>query len=108
MFTRVHRETGLIGLLVGLSYGMSAILADFNGWDLPLCYMNMWWAYLWNIILPVTSIFVASKVIDLKHDPASDEELRGLIYQRRENSAELREWMGRRGICARGCGSGRI
>ena len=96
VFTRVHRETGLIGLLVGLSYGMSAILADFNGWDLPLWYMNTWWAYLWNIILPATSMFVASKIIDLKRGPASDEELRGLIYQRRENPAELRKLMGHR------------
>ena len=31
VFTRVHRGTGIIGLVVGLIYGISAIIADAKG-----------------------------------------------------------------------------
>ena len=96
VFTRVHRETGIIGLLVGLGYGLSAILADFNDWPLPVWYQNTWWTYLWNLILPAVSMLVASKLIDWRCGPVADEELRGLVYVRHENPAELRELMGHR------------
>ena len=96
VFTRVHRETGIIGLLVGLGYGLSAILADFNDWPLPVWYQNTWWTYLWNLILPAVSMLIASKLIDWMRGPVSDEGLRGLVYVRHENPAELRELMGHR------------
>src|SRR5437762_833501 len=40
VFTRVHRATGIIGLVVGLVYGLSAILADFNKWGWPAWYVS--------------------------------------------------------------------
>lgn len=95
VFTRVHRATGVVGLLVGLTYGISAILADFNAWNLPVWYTNTWWAYLWNLVLPATSMLVASKIIDLFRGPATDEELVGLIYARHEAPGG-RELMGTR------------
>ena len=61
VFTRVHRQTGIVGLLVGLGYGMSAILADFNEWALPVWYQNTWWTYLWNLVLPALSMLIAFK-----------------------------------------------
>ncbi len=96
VFTRVHRQTGIVGLLVGLSYGMSAILADFNDWALPVWYQNTWWTYLWNLVLPALSMLIASKVIDWRRGPVRDEELRGLVYARREDPASLRQHMGQR------------
>ena len=96
VFTRVHRQTGIVGLLVGLGYGMSAILADFNEWALPVWYQNTWWTYLWNLVLPALSMIVASKVIDWRRGPVRDEELRGLVYARREDPASLRQHMGQR------------
>jgi SSS family solute:Na+ symporter len=36
IFTRVHRQTGIIGLLVGLAYGLSAILCEADQWPLQL------------------------------------------------------------------------
>ena len=96
VFTRVHRQTGIVGLLVGLGYGMSAILADFNDWALPVWYQNTWWTYLWNLVLPALSMLVASKVIDWRRGPVRDEELRGLVYARREDPAALRPLMARR------------
>ena len=96
VFTRVHRQTGIVGLLVGLGYGMSAILADFNEWALPVWYQNTWWTYLWNLVLPALSMLIASKVIDWRRGPVRDEELRGLVYARREDPASLRQHMGQR------------
>jgi len=97
VFTRVHRATGLIGLLVGLGYGISAILADFNHWPLPVWYTSTWWAYLWNILLPAGSMLLASKIIDRLRGPVTDEEIKGLIYRRRlEPEEDLRSIMGRR------------
>jgi len=96
VFTRVHRQTGIVGLVVGLSYGMSAILANFNDWPLPIWYQNTWWTYLWNLVLPAASMFIASKLIDWRSGPVDHETLRGLVYVRHENPAELRELMGHR------------
>jgi SSS family solute:Na+ symporter len=97
VFTRVHRATGLVGLLVGLGYGISAILADFNHWPLPVWYTSTWWAYWWNILLPGGSMLLASKIIDLRRGPATDEEIKGLVYSRKVDQLEdLRAVMGRR------------
>lgn len=96
VFTRVHRETGIVGLLVGLGYGLSALLADFNEWPLPVWYQNTWWTYLWNLVLPAASMLIASKLIDRRRGPVRDEELRGLIYVRHEDPAALRPLMARR------------
>ncbi len=96
VFTRVHREAGIVGLLVGLGYGLSAVLADFNEWPLPVWYQNTWWTYLWNLVLPAVSMLIASKAIDWRRGPVRDEALRGLIYARREDPAALRPLMARR------------
>ncbi len=96
VFTRVHRETGIVGLLVGLGYGLSALLADFYEWPLPVWYQNTWWTYLWNLVLPAASMLIASKLIDWRRGPVRDEELRGLIYVRHEDPAALRPLMARR------------
>ena len=95
IFTRVHRATGIIGLAVGLIYGMSAILAEAYAWSLPVWYTNTWWAYLWNLILPATSMVVASKVIDQWRGPATDQEIAGLVYARQEQ-IDVRALMGTR------------
>ena len=96
VFTRVHRATGIVGLLVGLGYGLSALLADFNEWPLPVWYQNTWWTYLWNLVLPAASMLIASKLIDRRRGPVRDEELRGLIYTRHEDPAALRPLMAQR------------
>ena len=96
VFTRVHRATGIIGLTVGLIYGISAILADANGWALPVWYTNTWWAYLWNLVLPAGSMLIASKVIDLLRGSVKEEEIEGLVYTRQEATTNLRELMANR------------
>ena len=96
IFTRVHRATGAIGLFTGLAYGISSILGDTLQWPLPTWYTNMWWAYLWNIILPAIVMLIASKVITLRRGPATAEEIEGLVYTRERPQKNIRELMGKR------------
>jgi SSS family solute:Na+ symporter len=97
VFTRVHRATGLIGLLVGLAYGISAILADFNGWGWPVWYVSPWWTYVWNTVVPAVAMVLASWIIDLVRGPVTERELEGLVYTGREVPAAVaRESVARR------------
>ena len=96
VFTRVHRETGILGLSAGLIYGIVAILADFNEWPMPVWLQNTWWTYLWNLVIPATTMAAASKWMDVTRGRLPDEALRGLIYTRHENVAELRPLMAQR------------
>ena len=94
VFTRVHRETGIVGLAVGLTYGASAILGEARGWPLPVWYTDLWWAYLWNLVLPAASMWIVSKGIDARRGRLTREELRGLVYSREDDDpAGLRESM---------------
>ena len=96
VFTRVHRRAGAFGLITGLGYGIFAIIADFSQWALPVWLINTWWTYLWNIILPVSAMAIASGVMDRIQGPVREDELRGLVYTRHEIGTDLRELMGRR------------
>ena len=96
VFTRVHRRTGIFGLLVGLTYGILAIIADANQWGWPVWITHTWWTYLWNILLPATTMLIISRVISIFHGPMKEEEYKGLVYERHTVTAELRELMGHR------------
>ena len=93
VFTRVHRSTGIVGLLIGLVYGVSAILGESLDWGLPVWYTNTWWTYLWNIVLPAAGMLIASWVITLRRGPVSDDDLEGLIYARQNDLASVRNRM---------------
>lgn len=96
VFTRVHRATGIIGLLVGLAYGISAILAERYDWGLPVWYTHTWWAYLWNIVFPATAMLMASQIITGMRGRATDQELQGLVFARAEHVPDLRDRMAHR------------
>lgn len=103
IFTRVHRATGIIGLLAGLAYGMLAILADVNKWGWPVWIVNTWWAYLWNLVIPAGAILIADAQITKARGPATDDELRGLIYAPAEvPQADLGALVSRRLAAIRG------
>ena len=58
--TRVHRQSGLVGLSVGALYGLSSFVGEARGWDLPFWWTNTWWAYLWSVCLPAAAMLAYS------------------------------------------------
>lgn len=47
--TRVHRGSGLPGLLAGVACGIVAMAGDRWEWALPVWMTSMWWSYLWAV-----------------------------------------------------------
>jgi len=84
--TPVNRRTGNIGLLFGISYGLSSLLGDTWGWPLPLWWTNTWWAYLWSPLVTAISMLAFSLIWGW----ASEKELTGLTsgIQRLHRSTE--------------------
>ena len=74
--TRVHRRSGVAGLLAGIAYGLSSLLGEMFGWPLPLWWTNTWWAYVWSIAITAGAMLVVSLI----EGWATDEEVRGLVY----------------------------
>ena len=81
--TRVHRSAGGVGLLAGVTYGVFAFLARTLQWPLPIWLINLWWGYLWNLLLPAASMLVYSWTLDRFCGPLRPEELAGLTYRTR-------------------------
>jgi solute:Na+ symporter, SSS family len=80
--TTVRREAGIWGLVAGLAYGLFAIVADLQAWQLPAILTNTWWTFIWNIFIPAGVMLVVSKVLDAQRGPAPESELDGLVYSR--------------------------
>ena len=81
--TRVHRSAGAVGLLAGVTYGVFAFLARTFQWPLPVWLINLWWGYLWSLLLPSISMLVYSWTLDRFRGPVRPEELAGLTYRTR-------------------------
>ena len=81
--TRVHRSAGAVGLLAGVTYGVFAFLARTFQWPLPVWLVNLWWGYLWSLLLPSISMLVYSWTLDRFRGPVRPEELAGLTYRTR-------------------------
>lgn len=47
--TPVHRDSGMAGMVAGMAFGVTAMLADRLGWDLPIWVTSVWWGYLWAV-----------------------------------------------------------
>ena len=75
--TRVHRGSGLPGLVVGMLYGASSLLGDRFDWPLPVWWTNTWWAYPWGILLTAGTMIVFSLV----YGWASREDVSGLVFR---------------------------
>ncbi len=90
--TKVHRSAGAVGLLLGFTYGTTAFLARTFQWPLPVWLINLWWGYLWNLLLPGTGMLVYSRILSRFRGPLREEDLAGLTYRTRHLPAvDLRE-----------------
>lgn len=90
--TKVHRSAGVVGLVVGAIYGLFAFTAGQYKWDLPVWLVNVWWGYLWNLVLPALSMMVYSAILDSTRGRVRDVDLAGLTYPTRDLlPADVRE-----------------
>ena len=78
--TRAHRSSGVTGLTVGACYGVFAFLARTFEWSYPVWLIDLWWGYLWNLVLPTSSMLLYSAILDRVHGKVSETDLAGLTY----------------------------
>ena len=88
-FTRVHRSSGLIGLLAGAAYGIlrmaAPLVAEQTGWVLlPPAMMGTYAAYPFSMLVTAATMVLVSQVAGWESGRASD------LTSRQEESAWLR------------------
>ena len=83
-FTKVHRSAAVVGLSVGAVYGLFAFSARTLEWQHPSWLIDVWWGYLWNVLLPATSMIVYSAILDQVRGPMKEADLAGLTYPTRD------------------------
>ena len=88
-FTRVHRSSGLIGLLAGAAYGIlrmaAPLVAEQTGWVLlPPVMMGTYAAYPFSMLVTAATMVLVSQVTGWESGKASD------LTNRQEESAWLR------------------
>ena len=88
-FTRVHRCSGLIGLLAGAAYGIlrmaAPLVAEQTGWVLlPPVMMGTYAAYPFSMLVTAATMVLVSQVTGWESGRASD------LTSRQEESAWLR------------------
>ena len=88
-FTRVHRSSGLIGLLAGAAYGIlrmaAPLVAEQTGWVLlPPVMMGTYAAYPFSMLVTAATMVLVSQVTGWESGRASD------LTSRQEESAWLR------------------
>ena len=74
--TRVHRRSGTVGLAIGISYGLISFLGDSCEWPLPFWWTNMWWTYLYGLVVTCGSMVLMTLFWGWERK----EDLRGLVY----------------------------
>ncbi len=62
VFTRVHRRSGLVGLIAGSSYGILAVIGSSLGM-LPVWLTDRFVAYLWSIAITSGAMILSSLVL---------------------------------------------
>ena len=72
--TRVHRRSGLIGLVIGGSYGLLGLIdreiVSF-GWTPPL-FFEQWYSYPFSILITASVMLLATPLLNRKYPPVPD------------------------------------
>jgi len=98
VLTRVHRQSGIIGLLVGSTYGVLALVdrafydIEFYGIELPSWFTGRWPAYCWSLFITTITMSVTTLILGRDTGDTSDwSEDQGWLHRSREELPELRE-----------------
>lgn len=94
IFTRVHRRSGLVGLLVGGSYGIIALI-DRQFYDvafLPDWLTERWIALSWSIGFTLIPMIVMTLVLGREDSQADEQwEESGWLQRSREELPDFRD-----------------
>ena len=75
VFTRVHRRSGLVGLIAGSSYGILAVIGSSLEM-LPVWLTDRFVAYLWSIAITSSAMILCSLVLRR----AAEQDALGTIF----------------------------
>jgi SSS family solute:Na+ symporter len=94
VLTRVHRRSGIVGLLVGSAYGVLA-LVDREFYDmpsLPFWLTSKWPAFCWSLLITTITMAVTTLVLGRdKGDTTTWSEDKGWLRRSREELPKLIE-----------------
>lgn len=91
-FSRFHRGSGTVGLVVGAVYGVFAFVSGgglepigIGGTDaVPVWLTDTWWTYLWAPVVTLVSMAVYSGFVTRREGVVQDEDIAGLTYRTRD------------------------
>ena len=91
VFTRVHRRSGIVGLIAGSSYGILAVIGSSLGM-LPFWLTDRFVAYLWSIAITSGAMILSSLVLgrEQKRDALGTEES-GWLRRSQADVPEIQE-----------------
>ena len=94
VLTRVHRRSGIVGLLVGSAYGVLA-LVDRELYDLaslPSWLTSRWPAFCWSLLITTITMVVTTLVLGRDtRDTTTWSEDKGWLHRSREELPKLKE-----------------
>lgn len=94
VLTPAHRRSGLIGLLVGASYGMVAFVDRqfFADTGLPTWFTNRWTSFGWSVLFTGSAIAVTTLILGRQsQDQLAETKDTGWLLRSREALPPLRE-----------------
>ncbi|MQA03599.1 MAG: hypothetical protein GEV07_13050 [Streptosporangiales bacterium] len=91
-FSRFHRGSATVGLIVGSLYGVFAFVAGGGleplgvaAWEgVPIWVSNTWWTYLWAPAVTLASMAVFSGLVSRRRGALRDADIAGLTYRTRD------------------------
>lgn len=85
VFSRVHRRSGIIGLIVGPVYGILALIGGSEE-ILPSWLTNRWVAYVWSVVATAGAMILSSFVLGCEQEKELvQQEVGGWLRRSREN-----------------------
>ena len=95
VLTRVHRRSGIVGLLVGSAYGVLALIDRQQildiGW-LPSWLTSRWPAFCWSLLTTMIAMAVTTLVLGRDEgDTTTWSEDKGWLHRSREELPKLKE-----------------
>jgi len=85
--SRVHRRSGMVGLMAGILFGVISFVGDRYQWPLPFWWTNQWWAYPLSMTITAFAMLAATMIWGWE----SKEEIGSLLYSKTQDENEFHQ-----------------